>query len=574
MNNNVLTGYASQDKPWQKYYTEAALNGEIAQCKIYDYLWSANQDYLDGTAIIYFGRKISFERFFRNIESTAKAFVSAGVKAGDYVTICSVNTPEVVYAIYALNRIGAVSNLVDPRTNTDRIGQYMKDANSRFVLTLDRALPRFTKLGEDGLIDRIVVISPADSLPYHLKLGYKLKNKDKPHMNELCWSWSDFVKSGINAKVKDIPYEKDYPVAVVYTGGTTGIPKGAVLSNDSFNAITYSYNSIDIDVSRNQRYLNIMPPFIAYGVSCGLNMPLCHGVTTVLIPQFDPEKFADLLQKYKPQHIIGVPSHFEKLMLSKKAQNMDLSFLISPCCGGDSLIPEVEQKINTFLKEHNSEAQIIKGYGMTELGSAISTTQYGNINKIGSVGLPYPKNVITVRDPKTREELTYNVEGEFYVSSPSAMTKYINAPEEQEKVFWTDENGVKWVKTGDVGYIDEDGFIFLKGRMKRMIVRPDGHNVWPSMIEAVIVSHPSVEQCVVVGCSAPNTQNGKIPTAFIKIKEGCTQTEELLQDIESYSKEHMPERDTASVFRFIDEIPMTNIGKVDYRSLQENTIEN
>ena len=574
MREKELTGYASQDKPWQKYYTEEALNGEIAQCKIYDYLWSANQDYLDGIAIIYFGHKISFKDFFRNIESAAKAFVSAGVKAGDYVTICSVNTPEVVYAIYALNRIGAVANLVDPRTNTDRIGQYMKDANSRFVLTLDRALPRFTKLGEDGLIDRIVVISPADSLPYHLKLGYKLKNKDKPHMNDLCWTWSDFINRGINTEVTDIPYEKDYPVAVVYTGGTTGIPKGAVLSNDAFNAITYSYNSIDIDVSRNQRYLNIMPPFIAYGVSCGLNMPLCHGVTTVLIPQFDPEKFADLLQKYKPQHIIGVPSHFEKLMLSKKAQNMDLSFLISPCCGGDSLIPEVEQKINTFLKEHNSEAQIIKGYGMTELGSAISTTQYGNINKIGSVGLPYPKNVITVRDPKTREELTYNVEGEFYVSSPSAMTKYINAPEEQEKVIWTDENGVKWVKTGDVGYIDEDGFIFLKGRMKRMIVRPDGHNVWPSMIDAVIVSHPSVEQCVVVGCSAPNTQNGKIPTAFIKIKEGCTQTEELLQDIESYSKEHMPERDTASVFRFIDEIPMTNIGKVDYRSLQENTIEN
>lgn len=569
MSEKQLTGYASQDKPWQKYYSEEALNGEIAQCKIYDYLWSANQDYLDGVALIYYGRKISFKDCFHNIESTAKAFVSAGVKAGDYVTICSVNTPEVVYAIYALNRIGAVANLVDPRTNTDRIAKYMKDANSRFVLTLDKALPRFNKLGEDGMIDRIVVISPADSLPFHLKLGYKLKNKDKPNMNDLCWSWSSFINKGIHTDVTDYPYEKDYPVAVVYTGGTTGIPKGAVLSNDAFNAITYSYNSIDIDVSRNQRYLNIMPPFIAYGISCGLNMPLCHGITTVLIPQFDPEQFADLLQKYKPQHIIGVPSHFEKLMLSKKAQNMDLSFLKSPACGGDSLIPEVEQRINSFLKEHNSKAQVIKGYGMTELGSAISTTQYGKINKIGSVGLPYPKNVVTVRDPKTREELTYNVEGEFYISSPSAMTNYINAPEEQEKVFWTDENDIKWVKTGDVGYIDEDGFIFLKGRMKRMIVRPDGHNVWPSMIEAVIVSHPLVEQCVVVGCPAPNTQNGKTPTAFIKIKQGCNQTDELLQDIEAYAKEHMPERDTASVFRFIDEIPMTNIGKVDYRSLEE-----
>lgn len=563
-----LTGYPSIDKPWRKYYTDAAINSKIPECTIYEYLWQHSQNHMDEPALVYFGRTICYKELFENIERTTKAFLSIGVKSGDYVTICSVNVPEVVYSFYALNRIGAVSNMVDPRTNTDRIGQYMEAANSRIVLTLDKALPRFLKLSEEGKIDNIVILSPADSLPLPLRIGYKLKNKKVSWSDPNCQSWKTFISTDKEYSFTDFPYRKDYPVTVVYTGGTTGIPKGAVLSNDSLNALTVEYSTNGMDYSRGQKFLNIMPPFIAYGVSCGLNMPLCIGLTNILIPQFNPEQFGELLTKYRPEHFIGVPTHFEKLISGLKSDKLDLSFVKTAAAGGDALIPESEKRINKFFAEHGCRYEIIKGYGMTELGSAAATTKDG-ANKLGSIGVPLPKNNISVRDPETRVELPYNNEGEFYMSSPTMMSTYINAPEELANVFWIDENGVKWVKTGDIGYVDEDGFIFLKGRMKRMIIRPDGHNVWPSQIEAVIAQHPGVDQCAVVGLPVPGVLNGKTPTAFIVVKPGTEKTRQLLNDIEAFSKEHMPERDTASVFRFIDNIPMTPVGKVDYRALEE-----
>lgn len=572
---NPRTGFLSIDKPWEKYYTEDALHHPIPKCSVYSYLKSHCQKYLSNVAINYYGRKISYNSLLCEIDKATKAFMALGIKKGDVVTICSVNVPEVIYSFYALNRLGAVSNMVDPRTNTDRIAQYMDAAKSKIVLSLDKVLPRFTKISESDAIDKIIILSPADSLPFPIKTGYKWKNrKNKISVNKFCISWADFIGNGEN--ISDIndeqEYEKDYPATIVYTGGTTGIPKGAVLTNDSLNALTIEYSTNGMDYTPGQKFLNIMPPFIAYGVSCGLNMTLSIGLTNILVPQFDPDQFAKLIMKYKPEHFIGVPTHFEKLISGSDSDKLDLSFVKTAAAGGDALIPESEERINRFFKAHGCKYEIIKGYGMTELGSAAATTKDG-ANKIGSVGIPLPQNIVTVRDIQTREELKCNQEGELYMSSPTCMSTYINAPDELKNVFWTDENGVKWVKTGDIGYVDEDGFIFLKGRMKRMIIRPDGHNVWPSQIEAIIAKHPSVEQCVVVGLQDPNLQNGLIPTAFIVVKAGIERSDRLLEEIEAFSKEHMPERDTASAFRFIDEIPMTNIGKIDFRTLETLPLE-
>lgn len=562
-----LTGFPSIDKPWQKYYSDEAINGAIDECKIYEKIWNENKDHLEDVAILYYGRKTNYRQLFSNIEKTAAAFVAEGVKAGDYVTVCSVNMPEVVYAFYALNRIGAVANMVDPRTNTERIGQYMKDAGSSFVLTLDRALPRFTKLCDDGIVDKIVILSPADSLPMPLKLGYKMKNKVSITTNDRCRVWKDFIQQGAGTKIEDYPYEKDYPAAVVYTGGTTGIPKGAVLSNDLINTVVCGYKDNGLSFARGDKCLSIMPPFIAYGVSVGIHLPISAGVTDIVIPQFNPEELGKLISKHRAQHFIGVPSHLEQLPKSPGADNMDLSFFKTAGCGGDLMTPESERRINQYLSDHGCTNKVIQGYGMTEMGGTAVTNTHCAV-KPGSVGIPLPKNNISVRDPETKKELTYNTKGEIYLMAPAYMSRYINAPEEQKKLFWTDDQDKVWVKTGDVGYVDEDGFVFLMGRMKRMVIRPDGHNVWPSQIEEVLLRHPSVDQCSVVGCPVPDGQNGKIPTAFIVVKEGVEQTDQLLKEIEEFSKIYMPERDTASAFRFIDKIPMTPIGKVDYRALE------
>lgn len=380
--------------------------------------------------------------------------------------------------------------------------------------------------------------------------------------------WKSFVRGFQPTNNTSVPYRKNKAAAIVYTGGTTGIPKGAELTDDTMNIIALQFKLLGAEYNRKQNFLNIMPPFIAYGITCGIHMPLVLGLNDVLIPVFNPDKFDDMIKKYKPAHLLGVPTFFEKLSRSPKMKGFDLSFLESAGVGGDTITIESEKNLNRFLHDHNCKYDIAKGYGMTEVGSA-AVACHGKVNKLGSIGIPHCKTIVSVFEPGTEKELTYNQEGEIYISTPAIMLKYTGDEEETKKVLVKHSDGQVWVHSSDIGYMDEDGFIFLKGRMKRMIVRPDGHNVWPSQIEAVILQHPAVDLCAVVGLPVPDTLNGKIPTAFIVPKKGYCPTDELLKEIEAHCKKYMPERDTASVFRFIDQLPMTNIGKVDFRALEE-----
>lgn len=568
MERTILTGYPSTDKPWLKYYSEEALHTPVPQCTVYDFLFERNKDRLDDIALVYFGNKISYKQLFKEIDTATGAFISLGVKPGDTVTICSVNMPEVVYAFYALNRLGAISNMIDPRTNVERISQYLVNAKSKVVFSIDKALPKFTKMQQSGIITQLISLSPADSLPFPAKLAYMLKRENNAPKCGSWINWKTFISKATSFDLHPGTYKKGCPATIVYTGGTSGIPKGAVLSNDSLNALTIEYETNGMDYKRGDRFLNIMPPFIAYGVSCGLNMPLCIGLTNILIPLFDPDQFGDLIHKYRPNHFIGVPTHYEKLITSKKAQNLDLSFIKTAAAGGDTLPPSSEDAINDFLKLHGCRNELIKGYGMTELGSAAATTR-SNVNKRGSVGIPLPKTVASVHDIETGKELLVNQEGELYFSSPTMMLGYLNNSKEMDKALWMDENGTVWIRSGDIGYLDEDGFIFVQGRMKRMIIRPDGHNVWPSQIEEVVMRHPSVSECAVVGMPNPEHKSGKIPTAFVVLKNGADKTLQLIQEIDRFSKEYLPERDAAMAYCFCDDLPLTPVGKVDYLALEK-----
>lgn len=366
---------------------------------------------------------------------------------------------------------------------------------------------------------------------------------------------------------KKVEYKKDAPAVIVYTRGTTGIPKGAMLSNDTLNIIEFSYMNLGQKYDRTQRMLDIMPPFIAYGVTCGIHMPLTLGITDVLIPLLDVEKLPDLFIKYKPAHYLGVPMHFEKLARSSKMASQDMSYLISAGAGGDAISDKAEIEINKFLEAHNSPYPIAKGYGMTEVGSA-AVACHGNVNKVGSVGIPHIKTTVSIFEPNTDKELTYGEEGEICFTTPAMMLGYIANEKENDSVFMKHSDGNTWIHSGDIGYMDSDGFIFLKGRIKRMIIRPDGHNVFPVAIENVIISHQSVEACAVVG-KADIDSNGKWPVAFIVVKPNVTNSTDIIQQIEELCSEKIPPRDTAVAFYTVNELPMTNIGRIDYRLLEE-----
>lgn len=567
-----LTGYPSIDKPWLKYYSNEAINAPLPQCTIYDYLWNNNKDHLEDVALNYFDRQISYKVLFENIDKTANAFSAIGIHAGDIVVMATVTTPETIYAFYALNRLGAVSNMVDPRTSIEGIKNYIEEGNSKWILTIDVAYPKIEKLVAGSNVIGVIVVSPSDSLPVIKKVLFDVSSKikgAKTRSSNKYLKWNDFLDRGRGAAPQYMPYKEDTCCAIVHTGGTTGTPKGVMLSNDNFNVMTLQYRLLGVDFDRTQKFLDIMPPFIAYGVVLGIHMPLCLGLTNVLIPQLDSDKFADLIIKYKPAHLTGVPTHYDKLRTSPKMKMANLEFFETAGVGGDAVTASFESDINVFLKSHHSKYEIAKGYGMTEVSSA-ATTCRGTVNKFQSVGTPHLKTIVGIFEPDTDIELKYNQQGEVCICAPTVMLGYYGQEEETAKILKQHSNGRFWIHSGDIGHMDEDGFLFIDGRIKRLIIRHDGFKVFPSLIENKLVADQAVKECCVIGKPDKRHSQGELPFAYIVLETGFIgQERKVSKALTELCEAELPEYAQPTGFKFLDKLPLTPIGKVDYRALQE-----
>lgn len=571
------TGYPSIDKPWLKYYTEEQIKTKVPKMSVYRYLYEQNKDYLGRTALSYFGKKITFGELFAKIEDTAKALKNIGVKENEIVTISMPNTPEAVYLFYAISKIGAIANMVDPRTSAEGIQKYIEEAGSDKIIIVDSYYNKVKPLTELGIAKKVIAVSPAESLPYGLNLGYKAKEfvqslKDPSKKNvydEHSQTWKDFISSGKNYdRETEVEYKENRPVVIEHTGGTTGVPKGVLLSNENINSVALQSVLTGIDMKREHNWLDIMPTFIAYGVGMGLHLPLTIGMETILIPQFDAKKFDELIYKYKPVHMVGVPSYWDTIIKSKKLANQDLSFIIAPTVGGDSMNTMLEQESNTFLKEHNCSSKIVKGYGMTEVTGGVAGTVEEN-NEIGSVGIPFVKQTVSVFEPESEEELGYNQEGEICITGPNTMIEYFNNQDATKAILKRHADGKIWVHTGDIGYITENGSIFVVDRLKRMMIRYDGFKVFPSLIEKVISSHYAVESCKVVSIADSDHRQGRLPKAHIVLKDEFKPYESKIKlEIELLCSEQLPEYCQPSSYKFRKELPLTSIGKVDYRALE------
>ena len=449
------TGYPSIDKPWMKYYAEDKRNFSLPNCCVYDYMIRSNSDHLDDAALDYFGKEISYRELIDKIDRCADAFASLGVKRGDVVSFCNPTTPEVYYAFYALNKIGAIANMIDPRTNTSRIESFITSTNSKIVFYIDIAYPKIKTILARQDIEKAISISAADSLPAVLKLGYMLKNRiptdKRPPESEKYLNWKRFFALGKNVESNKVPADEktlQLPTGIIYTSGTTGVPKGAILTNKNLLSMVCQNICADMGWAKNDRFLGIMPPFIAYGLVCGFSLPLCLGMRVTIIPKFESEKFDSYILKHRPHHIMGVPSYIERLMYSDKIQKTDLSFLKTVIVGGDKMNPESETAVNDFLKAHNSSCRVIKGYGLTEMSSNAVFPRCDACNKIGSVGTPLVQNNLKIIDSATGKELGYNEVGEICLTGPTLIDGYWNNDEENKKVFKIEE-GVRWIHTGD-----------------------------------------------------------------------------------------------------------------------------
>lgn len=555
-------------RPWLQFYSEDDIHAEMPECSLYEFLYENNRDNLDGVALNYFDREITYRELFEQIQKTAQAYAALGVREGDVVLVCAATTPEIIYTFYAMDLIGAIPNMVDPRYSADGIREYIDEVRARFVCALDVAFDKVYAAAQNSTVEKIVVVSPAESLPRAKQVLYRLAHPDRNRYDALCVRWPDFMAGGGFRLFPVLPDRAHRCCVIVHTGGTTGASKCVMLCDNNFNALAFQFGHCRIKFRRGQRFLNVMPPFIAYGFGFGVHLPLCSGVTSVIVPQLDPLKLAALILKYKPEHMAGVPSHYQYLINDRRMRGRDLSFLINGCAGGDGISVPAEKAVNDFLRAHHSKYPLTKGYGMTEL-CAVACACMSDVNKPGSVGVPLVNTLVSVFDPDTGEELDFGQQGEICVSGPTMMLGYYGNEAETANVIRRHADGRLWVHTGDIGSMDEDGFVFLAARIKRVIIRHDGFKVFPTVIENVVSEHPAVAVCAAVAMKDVSQPQGNLPAVHIVLKPGVKEPREQVQrELEQLCHRELPEYVQPAAFRFRDAMPYTPIGKIDFRALE------
>ena len=561
------TNYSFIDKPWLKYYPEDAIKSDIPKMKAFDYVYENNKDYLDEIAFEYLGEQIKYKDFFENVEKTARAFKANGIKQGDIVTMAMATTPEMVYILYALNRIGACVNAVNPILNTSDIINKAKLSNSKMIIGLDFVCNSLVNY-KDELDDmKIVSVSPLISAHYFIRKLGTIKSIRNRNMR----TWKSFIEEGLTYMDNiDSDYVDDEPLIILYTGGTTGEPKGVILTNENLNAMAFTQVISDFNLDRQDSFLNFLPPFSAYSIVNAIHDPLVLGFKIVLVPKFKENDFPKLMAKYKPNHVLSGPILWDILRKSKRYRNIDLSALKSPISGGDSLSLEEEKSINEYLKSHRCKYKIQQGYGMTEVSAAACYSSEKSYHE-GSVGIPYVKNNITITDIETGELLQNNMVGKIGISAPTMMKGYYNNESATKDITSLGFDGNKVIDTGDIGFTDSDGHVFVIGRLKRLIVR-SGKKIYTSDIENLILTINEIAMCSIVGI--PDEKEKSVPVAHIVLRDDCNiSKEKLIWKIKTVIANTYPDFMIPKYYVFRSKLPLTQMTKIDFVQLELESAE-
>lgn len=567
-----ITGYASIDKPWLKYYEKIGITKEIPKVKAYDLIHNKYANNKELISLNYFGKKITYYEMFNNIEMVAKSLKKIGVQKGDIVLMALPTIPEMVYVFYALNRIGAIVDTVDPRIKSDRYKQIISETNAKYLFAIDMCYPTISSLLKEVDLSKVILTSATTSLPLPIKMLSLLKNKNRYKITDnKIIEWSDFIKLGQNYLGEvDCKYSADMPIVIVHTGGTTGEPKGVILTNENFNTMAVTQEISGFNSQEKDKFLTFLPPFIAYCLVNAIHDPLYLGFENILIPKFDASDFPNLMYKYKPNHVLAGPILWDYFIKNKKIQKEDLSYLKSPISGGDVLNIELEREINNFFKQHNCNIPIASGYGLTEV-SAAAIYSKSTAYKEGFVGIPYVKNNVSVFVPGTKEELPYNQEGEICISTKTLMKEYFNNHSATANIIKKLADGERWIYTGDLGIIDHDGSIKVSGRIKRLIVR-NGNKIFPSDVENIILQNQLINRVSVV--SMPSSEERNVPVAYLTIKPtGMGFENDIVDNIELAIRNKLPDFNVPVKYIFKLELPLTNINKIDFKKLEQESLK-
>ena len=559
--------------PWINNLGDVPATLDYFRGSMYEAVEKIAQKYPEYIAYDFMGRSTTYKKFVEQINLCARALTAIGIREGDKITICMPNCPQTVIMFYAVNLVGGIANMVHPLSSEKEIEFYLKESGSICALTLDQFYHKFEAVRQHvDSLNNVIIASIKDELSKPIKVGYMLtegRKIQKIPADAPIIRWKEFFSMGSRYRWKyKVHKEGKDPAVILYSGGTTGITKGILLSNLNFNALGQQIIATNPMFRPGDRMLAVMPMFHGFGLGVSIHSMLSQGGRCVLVPRFTPQSYAKLLLKHRCNFIAGVPTLYEALLRLPTMDGADLSFLKGVFSGGDSLSIELKKRFDKFLFDHHAVIQVREGYGTTECVTASCLTPT-HMAKEGSIGLPFPDTYYDIVKPGTQESMPYGEEGEICISGPTVMMEYVGNPDETAQTLQTHPDGRVWVHTGDLGCMDDDGFVYFKQRIKRMIVT-SGYNVYPSQLENVLDAHDLVQMSCVIG--VPDSLKMQKVKAFVMLKPGLTPCDEYRDILMAYCRKNIAKYAMPYEIEFREQLPKTLVGKVAYRVLEEEEI--
>ncbi len=551
------------ERPWLKFYGNIPHNLNYPEKSLFQVLKESAKRHSNSIAYTFMGASYTYSHLIEEIERFASLLHSIGLKKGDCASIVMPTCPEGVIAFYAVNKLGGVASMVHPLSTENEIDYYFELSDTKIAITLDMFYEKVKSSAKRKNVKRVIVSSISRSMPFLKKTIYNafLKKRVRIEENDLLL---DNALKKIDGYVEDEKVDVNDLAAILYSGGTTGFPKGVMLSNRNLIAEGMQV-AVWGGLNDEDTILAILPIFHGFGLSVCINAVFMGGARTVLVPKFELKDLIKTIEKEKPTFLIGVPTLFKALVDNDRFRRIRFDFLKSAFCGADTLPEQLKRDFDSIVEKSGGKARLLEGYGLTEAVTAVMAMPL-NEYRSGSMGIPFPDMYAKIVKPETDEELPPGEVGEMVISGPDVMIGYLKNEEETERVLKKHKDGMLWLHTGDLAYMDGDGFFYFKQRLKRMI-KVSGYNVYPSEVEFVLSKHPLVKNVCVIGVK-DEYQMTKVK-AFVELKDFSLASDKLADELKEFAARDLIKWSCPKEIEFREKLPLTKIGKVDFKVLEE-----
>ncbi len=557
-------------RPWLRFYGDVPPSLDYPQVTLYEALITSVGRSPDATAYDFLGASATYRELGEAVDRCASALAALGLTAGDRITISMPTSPQGVIAFYAVAKLGAVASMIHPLSTPAEIEGYLNLSRSRVALTLDAFYGNFAEIRASTPLETLVLARISDVLPALKRIGFWVTRGRKiprvPPDPAVRW-WSELMAEA-HPPAPAAATDTNEPAAILYSGGTTGTPKGIVLSHQNFVAEGLQVATW-VGLGEADTVLAVLPIFHGFGLGALVNAALMSGSRLVMVPQFSPEIVAELMRTKRPTLMAGVPTLYEALARDPSLRQADLSSLRAAFSGADTLRRSVKERFERLVAERGGRVRLLEGYGLTEAVTAIMAMPLHDYRE-GSIGVPFPDMLAGIFAPGTEEELAPGEDGEICISGPAVMLGYLDNPEATSEALRRHADGRVWLHTGDIGKRDEDGFFSFSSRLKRMI-KSSGFNVFPAQVETVLDQHPAVAEACVVGI--PDEAQGERVKAFVVLADRSRESPELAEELIRHCRAHLIKWSCPRAVEFRRELPKTRVGKIDFAALVREETE-